>query len=213
MLKNPPKNVSYEIVAPGAHILSTGLPTGDDRGGYLFLSGTSASAALITGFMALVLSEFKENFSREQILKVCYASTSFFDDTQECKESSYFGALDLRTALFVLHVLTSIKTEAGEYCSKKFNNCVKTVLLLLKQRPEKNDIRLEKITLNDAIRLHAELVIHLIKKRKKGSFLMNIFPQNFIQELHTIVHGPKIDLFEHLPSDKKKIIEAIMTMK
>ncbi len=73
--------------------------------------GTSFASAFISGCIALVLSEFNDaqNFSREQILHVCYASHIKLHNTPEWTTKTVLGTLDVRTALFTLHVLQELK--------------------------------------------------------------------------------------------------------
>jgi hypothetical protein len=69
------------------------------------------AAPIISGFVALMLAEFPDNedFTREHLLKVCYSSGFFLADNHDWKTKSVFGALDFRTALFILHVLRMFK--------------------------------------------------------------------------------------------------------
>lgn len=132
------QGVGPKLVAPGFNIVSTGVsPT---ECGYLFLSGTSMASALIAGFLALLLSEFKDDFTREQLLKVCYASTLHMHNTADWSTKAILGVLDMRTALFILHVCRAFKTQLNEKkhifnFEKKFNNIVRTLLMVLYQMP------------------------------------------------------------------------------
>ena len=64
----------------------------------------------MSGALALILGEFKNDFSREQLLAVCQASCFKLHNTKEWKEQVIYGVLDIRTALLTLHVLKKIKT-------------------------------------------------------------------------------------------------------
>ncbi|MEX2438122.1 MAG: S8 family serine peptidase [Candidatus Babeliales bacterium] len=102
--------VGPKIVAPGYNILSCGLVPGQKTDSeYVFMHGTSMAAPLISGFMALVLGEFKDHFSKRQILDVCYASVVRLYDSKEWKDKALLGTIDMRTALFTLHVLKRCK--------------------------------------------------------------------------------------------------------
>ena len=101
-------NVGPKVVAPGFNIISTTL-TDNPEIEYGFFSGTSVATALITGFVALMLSEFGEHFTREQLLKVCYKATVQLHATKEWKTKTLLGTIDMRCALFMLHALVCFK--------------------------------------------------------------------------------------------------------
>lgn len=96
------------FVAPGYNILSSGYPD-NDQATYVFMGGTSTAAPIMTGFVALMLGEFKDTFTKPQLLAVVYTSGFFMHDTQSWKSHSLLGTLDMRTALFVLHCLNYIR--------------------------------------------------------------------------------------------------------
>ncbi len=94
------------FMAPGFNILSTGnIPGQQDDSIYVFMGGTSMAAPLITGFLALMLGEFKDIFSREQLLKTCYVCTIKLSNDSDWKTKTLLGALDMRMVLFTLHAL------------------------------------------------------------------------------------------------------------
>ncbi len=98
------------FVAPGVDILSTTIvPQQDENSAYGIMSGTSMAAPMISAFLALMLGEFKAIFTRDQLTRVCYTSTLKLKDNNDWKKKVVLGALDMRTALFVLHVLTECK--------------------------------------------------------------------------------------------------------
>ena len=100
--------VGPKIVAPGFNVLST-LVTSDPKKLYGFCSGTSVATAQVTGFVALLLSEFGNDFTREQLLKVCYTTTVRLHDTQEWRTKTLKGTIDMRFTLFMLQVLRRFK--------------------------------------------------------------------------------------------------------
>lgn len=103
------------FVAPGVHIISTGIqPHQHESCVYLFRSGTSAAASIMSGFLALVLGEFKDKLSKEDILKACYHSTFKLADTDEWRTKTVLGVIDMRTALFVLHCLVELKSKKSD---------------------------------------------------------------------------------------------------
>jgi len=100
--------VGPKIVAPGFNILSTTL-TDDPAIEYGLFHGTSIATALVTGFVALLVSEFGECFTREQLLKVCYKATVRLHTTNEWQTKTLLGTIDMRCALFMLHALYRFK--------------------------------------------------------------------------------------------------------
>jgi subtilisin family serine protease len=103
------------FVAPGFNILSTGLSDAQTSGSTaVVMQGTSMAAPMLSGFTALMLSEFPDtgenaHFTRDQLLTVCYKSGIKMMDTDDWNIKSIFGSLDMRTALFTLHVLRDYK--------------------------------------------------------------------------------------------------------
>ncbi len=100
------------------------------------IDGTSMGVPFLAGFMALVLGEFKddEEFTREHLLKVCYRSGIMLQSTQEWHEKSRFGTLDMRTALFTLHVLRAFFRHCPEskiIFREKFDQLVELVQIFL----------------------------------------------------------------------------------
>lgn len=106
-------NVGPKFVAPGVNILSAGMLPGQTvDSAYLFLDGTSMAAPIMSGFVALMLGEFKNDFTRVQLIKTCYRCCVKLANTQDWKEKVILGALDMRTALFTLHILKALKSSA-----------------------------------------------------------------------------------------------------
>jgi len=126
--------IGPKFVAPGYNIISCGSI---DRHSFNFAAavnqGTSMAAPLITGFVALMLSEFPDDkdFTRQQLLKVCYASGIKMHNSLEWNQKSIFGSLDMRTALFTLHVLRDLKKQRPQLVSERFDVCVKGIHVLL----------------------------------------------------------------------------------
>jgi hypothetical protein len=116
------------FLAPGEDILSTGIvPEDHDPTTYVFMSGTSMAATLASGFLALVHAEFGSEFSVDQIAYVCQKSGFFLHDTQVWKKKSLYGALDMRTALFILHVMRALKKIDAAYVERMFTKSVDAV--------------------------------------------------------------------------------------
>jgi len=98
------------FVAPGINIYSTDFhPYRFQKSAYIPRHGTSMASALMSGIVALILGEFKEQFSKEQLLKICYRSARKLNNTSDWQERVLLGALDARTALFILHTIRELK--------------------------------------------------------------------------------------------------------
>lgn len=123
-------SIGPKFVAPGHNILNCGLKDNQKYDSvYVIAQGTSCAAPIITGFVALMLSEFPdgENFTRDQLLKVCYSSGIKMHDSTEWQQKAIFGSLDMRTVLFTLHVLQEFKKEHTALFIQKFDVLVKMV--------------------------------------------------------------------------------------
>lgn len=101
-------DVGPKIVAPGSDILCP-FTCNDHIVGFSMISGTSVATAIISGLLALVASEFKQTFSYKQILTVLYRSSQKLGASYDWQEGVFPRALDIRSALFCLHVLQKIK--------------------------------------------------------------------------------------------------------
>jgi subtilisin family serine protease len=98
------------FVAPGQNIISSGLiKEKEDESIYTFMGGTSMAAPLVSGFLALILGEFKHDFTVDQIKIVCSIGSFKLHDTAEWSQKTTYGVIDMRTVLFMLHVLKKIK--------------------------------------------------------------------------------------------------------
>lgn len=130
------------FVAPGVDILSAGLIPGQDfDSAYVFMSGTSMAASIMSGFVALMLGEFKQLFSREQLLKVCYTSSFKLHNNKEWQEKVILGVLDMRTALFILHAFNNFQQTISKRnltfnIDLKFDQLIEAIRLILFSQPE-----------------------------------------------------------------------------
>jgi subtilisin family serine protease len=123
------------ILAPGVDILSC---DNTYPNAYAFKSGTSCSTAIITACVSLVVAEFKDFFSREQILQAIYASCMHMHT--DWIEHSCCGTPDIRTALFTLHVLkfiytTTAKSPKTPNSEVSFEQLLQAMLYLLQAAP------------------------------------------------------------------------------
>ncbi len=108
------KTIGPKFLAPGEKILSRGIIeefTNDEI--YLLMDGTSMAAPLMSGFIALMLSEFKTDFSRKDLLKACYRSTVHLHNNNDWKVKTLLGVLDMRTVLFSLHCVRTLRQEGS----------------------------------------------------------------------------------------------------
>jgi subtilisin family serine protease len=104
------KGKGPSFVAPGENILGCSSAYDKKEPLYTLKSGTSCATAFMSGALALILGEFKNDFPPAQLLTVCQTSCFKLHATQEWKEHVIYGVLDIRTALFTLHVLKKIRS-------------------------------------------------------------------------------------------------------
>jgi Subtilase family len=99
--------IGPRFILPGVDILSCSSFYKDS---YTFLQGTSTSAALLTGFLALLLAEFQNYFSYQEIIQVIEKLTSL-PHHQDWQEKALLGIPDMRAILFCLHVLAFFRQK------------------------------------------------------------------------------------------------------
>ncbi|MBT3456163.1 S8 family serine peptidase [bacterium] len=116
--------IGPKFVSPGFNILSSALVPGQkDPATYVVMDGTSMATPIMTGFVALMLSEFKNDFDKEEMLTTCYRSAVRYHDNDEWNTKTLLGALDMRTALLTLHVIRNLRAVlAKKKIDIKFNN-------------------------------------------------------------------------------------------
>jgi len=127
-------HVGPKFVAPGFDIFSAGLSSNQKTDSmYVFMSGTSVAVPIVTGFLALVLAEFQDTFTRQEILKVIYTFSIKLNNDTNWQQDIIFGTIDMRSCLLCLHVLQSIKlaleknsTILYDY-SSKFDNLISAI--------------------------------------------------------------------------------------
>lgn len=163
------------FVAPGFDIISTGIvPNQKEDSLYVFMAGTSMATAIMSGFVALMLAEFENKFTREQLLKACYCSALKMHNNQEWQQKVILGVLDMRMALFMLHVLHSIKIENRiSNFEQQFDMMLKMLQTLLFVLPQHyaNDYLHEVSFRNDFITyMHAAQKVEPIDKNKEYWF-------------------------------------------
>lgn len=115
------------FVAPGYNIL--GPICGTKQSYYTFRHGTSLSAAMMSGFMALILGEFKNLFSRDEYLYVCSLASLKMHNDKQWHDASVHGVVDMRMALFMFHVLKQLKLERKSIPFKPTAEAIRSALL------------------------------------------------------------------------------------
>lgn len=130
-------NVGPKFVAPGFDIFSAGLtPDQKTDSMYVFMAGTSVAVPIVTGFLALVVAEFQDVFTREEILKVIYAFSIKLNKDKNWQQDTILGTIDMRSSLLCLHALQSMKKKLGSAPDKlydfksNFDNIVKAIHIL-----------------------------------------------------------------------------------
>jgi hypothetical protein len=103
------------------------------------MTGTSIAVPVITGFMALVLAEFQDVFTRDQILKVVYTFSMKLSDDEIWTKYIKCGTPDMRSALLCLHVLEKLKSlliDNKSYAfDAHFDNLVQAIWIMNYQAP------------------------------------------------------------------------------
>lgn len=182
--KNGPK-----FVAPGFNILSTGIPSA--QGDYLFLSGSSMATALMSGFVALMVAEFKEDFSREQLLKVCYCNVKRLGRELEWYKKSLLGVLDMRTVLFTLHVCKALKNRVKkDLFQQQFDLYVRVIQMIIE---ELELLPKERFKLNNLEKTIDFFVTFMQNAEKKIDKKTN--SDSLLQKIRAILIKNTVDLF------------------
>jgi hypothetical protein len=131
-----------KVVAPGEAILGAFTSNKQKTDSwYALLQGTSAASPIVAGALALAVSEFRNDFSREELLKVFYTSTLKLRANQNWQRKTVLGVIDIRLALFTLHVMKDItkklkKTLSSAALEKKFDLFLKAITYLLIGMPD-----------------------------------------------------------------------------
>lgn len=122
-------NIGPKFVAPGFDIFSAGLtPDQQTDSMYVFMAGTSIAVPVVTGFLALVLAEFQDDFTREQILKVIYKFSIKLSSDDIWQKYVKLGTPDMRSVLLCLHALKAIKQKLHDYAFiDNFDNLVQAI--------------------------------------------------------------------------------------
>jgi len=93
---------------------------------FVHISGTSMAAAMMTGFLALLLSEFGQVFTREQIEQVIKSCSKKLHDRWDIKV--IFGTVDMRKTFYILKSLQQvIKKVSVSFFKKNFFKVVESI--------------------------------------------------------------------------------------
>lgn len=106
-------NIGPKFLAPGYDLFSSTLTPGQTTDSmYAFMSGTSVAVPVVTGFLALALGEFQNDFTREEILKVMYKFSMKLH--KNWAQDVILGTIDMRSSLLCLHALKALKTKLAK---------------------------------------------------------------------------------------------------
>lgn len=127
------KEVGPYFVAPGKDIVCSVYHENERL--YSLKSGTSISSAIVSGFLALLLGEFQRKFSWDEIKYIIEQSIFKVGDSHG-NQKVLLGAIDMRTCLLCLHIMSEIKLKILKKKKYKrgFKKLVKTTLLVLKNK-------------------------------------------------------------------------------
>ena len=123
------QGVGPYFVAPGKDIVYS-MDCNYDKL-YSMSSGTSVSSAIISGFLALLLGEFQGKFSWNEIKYVIEQSIFKVHDYNG-NQKALLGAIDMRSCLLCLHVLSEVKLSISKKKYKReFKKIAETAFLVL----------------------------------------------------------------------------------
>ena len=120
-----------DFLLPGTNIVSSGATDKSGNPTFILMDGTSGATALMSGFVALVLGEFQHDFSQDQLKTVIRASARQLTPTKDWKTHSTNGVLDMRLALFTLHLLRAIKKRSARNFDTKVIDYVERIQKML----------------------------------------------------------------------------------
>ncbi|HSW76083.1 MAG TPA: S8 family serine peptidase [Candidatus Saccharimonadales bacterium] len=112
------ENIGPQFLMPGHRIL---CPLWiDEIQDYIFIhtSGTSMAAALMTGFLALCLAEFKDDFTKDQMIQVMKKCSKKIHNTSDKKV--LFSTVNMRKTITTLKSLQIIKKRSPFSFKKTF---------------------------------------------------------------------------------------------
>lgn len=163
---------------------------------YVPLSGTSISAAIMTGFLALLVAEFKAVFSYYELLSVIYKSTVKLKDNSEWETKTTLGTIDMRTTFLCLHILKKIKKVVRSKTFHADYDILLQQILYINQLYE-DSLFIAKYkdlydytthSLQNAISAISELTI-MARYRRKGKVLHKMFDKELLCLIQTNSRG------------------------
>ncbi len=113
------KEKGPRYVAPGVDVIGCSFFPKDGAPCYAIHTGTSYATGYMSGFLALLLGEFQKDLSKNQLIELCKNACLKLHTEKEWTENVLYGAIDIRTALFMGHVLVNIKKTVGNELFKK----------------------------------------------------------------------------------------------
>lgn len=206
------KEYGPKLLAPGFAISVDGT----------VVHGTSFAAAQMAGYVALILAEFQSMFTKNQLLKVCYTSTIAFGNTPEWQERSLLGTLDVKTALFVLHVLQKVKSAIGNALFLRYFDHLVLMCHIIICYPLGNAVPLCKYTMDTLLAKESENPIIQHKSLAQSidevvAYIVPLFNNKLLhadvqlyKRLREIFYQKTVDLFAHLPTGARSRIRTAL---
>ena len=156
------------VLAPGVDILSPGLAPGKKEGVYVVADGTSAAAACVTGFLALMLGELGPTYINKKkaiVMEIIKESATHPDTTVAWAQASHLGIIDMRLALFIAKVVSKGETL---YPLHDLIQCIKEILSSTSVSDSDHSV-LDHAVLDHAVLDHAiALVLSKVKAKKEN---------------------------------------------
>lgn len=195
-------DIGPKFVEPGQNILSAGLiPQQKSDSMYVFMQGTSAATSFISGFLALMLSEFSGVFDNEKtlFLTVCYASGLYMHDDHAWKTKTIFGTLDFRLALFTCHVLAALQKK-GISLEKNLHQFIAIIHIIIFNFVDHYG---KELAITKPFRANFMGYFNQIRKKEKTDFFKKISAQcsnvknsvNFVRDLVLDIQHKKTSEF------------------
>lgn len=190
------KNIGPNFVAPGLEVFSSVLiPGRKSEDMLMMLEGTSTSAAIMTGFLSLVLSEFQEDFSYNEIIEVICKFTKKFMN-QDWQDKVFYGAIDMRSCLLAFHILKEAsKNMSRKLFEKKFSKLTQAAFLVIKMGDlfVNRNFGWEDVDFCEDFFIYAvsggfermifvinNLIMRLVGVRKESGFFIDVFDRRLV---------------------------------
>jgi hypothetical protein len=114
----------------GPTFLLPGVAIRAKENGAAPMTGTSSATMLLTAFVALLLAENQNFFTKHGILTIITNCTVCAHD-KEWLTRSLHGVPDMRTALFTLHILKKLNEKIPQQSTKKLLKKIKSIRKIL----------------------------------------------------------------------------------